>query len=171
MLSSAIIIFISKWKIFLVILEKMFLKKIIFLLLAKSWAEKCPDGWDEFQGHCYMIGTNFYENSKLRTWHNAKVSLNIYFSQLEWLKFINLNFKWLFKADCELLGSHLAVIETQEENDFLNSRLPSLHSPWIGLFDPSERYNSIIKIEVFLEVILCNMNHWIIKFLEILGPG
>ena len=54
--------------------KKMFLKKIIFLLLAKSWAEKCPDGWDEFQGHCYMIGTNFYENAKLRTWHNAKVS-------------------------------------------------------------------------------------------------
>ena len=73
-LSSAITIFISKWKILFVILKKMFLKKIIFLLLAKSWAEKCPDGWDEFQGHCYMIGTNFYENAKLRTWHNAKVS-------------------------------------------------------------------------------------------------
>ena len=53
----------------------MLIKNLIFFATAQTWAEKCPDGWNEFQGHCYMIGTNFYENAKIRTWHNAKVKM------------------------------------------------------------------------------------------------
>ena len=37
------------------------------------------------------------------------------------------------------MGSHLVVINDQDENDFLSGHLNSFQDPWIGLFDPSER--------------------------------
>ena len=61
-----------------------------------------------------MIGNHVDEHSKVRTWHNAK-------------------------AECELLGAHLVVVNDQAENDFLALHLNTFQIAWIGLFDPSER--------------------------------
>ena len=59
-------------------------------------SESCPYDWKEYNGHCYFFGNKLEEQSKLRTWHNAK-------------------------AECELLGAHLVVIEDQAERSILTN--------------------------------------------------
>ena len=86
---------------------------ILLVTLGKSEEGKCPDKWTKYNGHCYMIGNVLGEESKPRTWHQAK-------------------------AACELFGAHLAVIDDEDENTFVNNGLVPKARPWIGLFDKTE---------------------------------
>ena len=68
---------------------------LLFLVtIGRVNCEGCPDKWREFEGHCYLIGNLLGDETKARTWHNAK-------------------------SACELMGAHLVVIETEAENDFI----------------------------------------------------
>ncbi|KAK7896517.1 hypothetical protein WMY93_021842 [Mugilogobius chulae] len=72
----------------------------------------CPSGWQSFNGSCYWFVSNI---NLLTTWHEAYTK-------------------------CSDMGAHLLIINSQEEQYFINSRLPDFHHVdipdiWIGLSD------------------------------------
>ncbi|XP_055010163.1 macrophage mannose receptor 1 [Boleophthalmus pectinirostris] len=72
----------------------------------------CPSGWLSFNGSCYWLVSNI---NLLTTWHDAFTK-------------------------CSDMGSHLLIINSQEEQYFINGKLPDFHHVdipdiWIGLSD------------------------------------
>ncbi|XP_026210251.1 C-type mannose receptor 2, partial [Anabas testudineus] len=72
----------------------------------------CPLGWLSFSGSCYWMVSNKY---LLTTWHEAHMR-------------------------CSDHGAHLVIINSQEEQFFINGNLPDFHHVdipdiWIGLSD------------------------------------
>ncbi|XP_023194031.1 macrophage mannose receptor 1-like [Xiphophorus maculatus] len=72
----------------------------------------CLPGWQSFNGSCYWIVSNV---NQLTTWYEA---LN----------------------KCSAMGAHLLFINSQEEQFFINAKLPDFHQVdipdiWIGLSD------------------------------------
>ncbi|CAG5867752.1 unnamed protein product [Menidia menidia] len=75
----------------------------------------CPPGWpgwQSFAGSCYWMVSNV---NLLTTWHEAFTK-------------------------CSDMGAHLLIINSQEEQFFINSKLPDFHNAdvpdlWIGLSD------------------------------------
>ncbi|XP_062291189.1 macrophage mannose receptor 1 [Scomber scombrus] len=75
----------------------------------------CPKGWVSFAGNCYWMVSNI---NLLTTWHDAVTK-------------------------CSETGSHLLIIESQEEQFFINAYLPDFHQVdipdiWIGLSDKDQ---------------------------------
>ncbi|XP_029941424.1 macrophage mannose receptor 1-like [Salarias fasciatus] len=72
----------------------------------------CPDGWQSFSGSCYWMVSN---RNMMTTWPEAFTK-------------------------CSDLGAHLLIINSQEEQFYINSYLPHLNykdipDMWIGLSD------------------------------------
>ncbi|CAL9682123.1 unnamed protein product [Knipowitschia caucasica] len=72
----------------------------------------CPSGWQSFNGSCYWFVSN---TNLLTTWHEA-------FTQ------------------CSSMGSNLLIINSKEEQFFINGKLPDFHHVdipdiWMGLSD------------------------------------
>ncbi|XP_023264465.1 macrophage mannose receptor 1-like [Seriola lalandi dorsalis] len=72
----------------------------------------CPAGWLSFSGSCYWTVSN---TNLLTTWHQAFTK-------------------------CSDMGAHLLIINSQEEQFFINGQLPEFHQVdipdiWIGLSD------------------------------------
>ncbi|XP_047425524.1 macrophage mannose receptor 1 [Mugil cephalus] len=72
----------------------------------------CASGWLSFNGSCYWFVSNI---NRLTTWHEASNA-------------------------CEEMGAHLLIINNQEEQFFINGKLPDFHQVdipdiWIGLSD------------------------------------
>lgn len=72
----------------------------------------CPDGWLSFSGSCYWLVSN---TDLLTSWHEAHTK-------------------------CTDESAHLLIINNQEEQYFINGRLPDFHHVdipdiWIGLSD------------------------------------
>ncbi|XP_068430349.1 uncharacterized protein [Clinocottus analis] len=75
----------------------------------------CPPGWLSFAGSCYWTVSNV---NLLTTWHEAVTS-------------------------CSAEGAHLLIINSQEEQFFINGNLPDFHQVdvpdiWIGLSDKDQ---------------------------------
>ncbi|XP_034047429.1 C-type mannose receptor 2-like [Thalassophryne amazonica] len=75
----------------------------------------CPPGWDGFNGSCYWTVSN---TGLLTTWHEAQ-------------------------DKCSSMGAELLRINSQEEQYFVNGKLPDFHQVdipdmWIGLSDKYE---------------------------------
>ncbi|KAM6975835.1 uncharacterized protein LKV04_015092 [Tautogolabrus adspersus] len=75
----------------------------------------CPDGWMSFSGSCYWMVSNI---NLLTTWHDAFTK-------------------------CSDQGAHLLIINSQEEQLFINGKLPDFHQVdipdiWIGLSDKDQ---------------------------------
>ncbi|XP_026154124.1 macrophage mannose receptor 1 isoform X2 [Mastacembelus armatus] len=78
----------------------------------------CPPGWLSFAGSCYWLVSNL---NLLTTWHEALTR-------------------------CSDLGAHLLIINSQEEQFFINGYLPDFHQVdipdiWIGLSDKDQDGN------------------------------
>ncbi|RVE65935.1 hypothetical protein OJAV_G00121150 [Oryzias javanicus] len=72
----------------------------------------CPLGWKTFAGNCYWMVTN---TNLLTSWHEAYLR-------------------------CSHMGAHLLIINSEEEQFFINGNLPDFHNVdipdiWIGLSD------------------------------------
>uniref|UniRef100_A0A8C7H2E0 C-type lectin domain-containing protein n=1 Tax=Oncorhynchus kisutch TaxID=8019 RepID=A0A8C7H2E0_ONCKI len=76
----------------------------------KKFEEKtcCSNGWMRFEGSCYYIST-FYISTVKNTWDHAR-------------------------QDCLSKGADLAIIESKDEQMFING-LKSVSHVWIGLTD------------------------------------
>ncbi|XP_069566819.1 macrophage mannose receptor 1-like, partial [Brachyistius frenatus] len=75
----------------------------------------CPPGWLSFSGSCYWMVSNI---NLLTTWHEAFTK-------------------------CSDLGAHLLIINSQDEQFFINGKLPDFHQVeipdiWIGLSDKDQ---------------------------------
>ncbi|XP_051907364.1 macrophage mannose receptor 1 [Hippocampus zosterae] len=75
----------------------------------------CPAGWQSFSGSCYWLVSN---TDLLTTWYEAF-------------------------ATCSNEGAHLLVINSQDEQFFINGKLPDFHQVdvpdiWIGLSDKDQ---------------------------------
>ncbi|XP_047200502.1 macrophage mannose receptor 1 [Hippoglossus stenolepis] len=75
----------------------------------------CPDGWSSFAGSCYWLISNI---NLLTTWHDALTK-------------------------CSDMGAHLLIIDSQEEQFYINGKLPDFHQVdipdiWIGLSDKDQ---------------------------------
>ncbi|XP_074546917.1 uncharacterized protein LOC141805663 [Halichoeres trimaculatus] len=75
----------------------------------------CPAGWLSFSGSCYWVVSN---NNMLTTWHDAFTK-------------------------CSDMGARLLIINSQEEQFFINGRLPDFHQVdipdiWLGLSDKDQ---------------------------------
>lgn len=75
----------------------------------------CPPGWNSFAGSCYWIVSNL---NLLTTWHEAYTK-------------------------CSDEGAHLLIINSQEEQFYINGFLPDFHQVdipdiWIGLSDKDQ---------------------------------
>ncbi|XP_005917437.1 macrophage mannose receptor 1 [Haplochromis burtoni] len=75
----------------------------------------CPAGWQSFGGSCYWMVSNI---NLLTTWHEAFTK-------------------------CSAIGAHLLIINSQEEQYFINGKLPDFHQVdipdmWIGLSDKDQ---------------------------------
>ncbi|GLD55459.1 macrophage mannose receptor 1 [Lates japonicus] len=75
----------------------------------------CPPGWLSFAGSCYWMVSNI---NLLTTWHEALTK-------------------------CSDMGAHLLIINSQEEQFFINGNLPDFHQVdipdiWIGLSDKDQ---------------------------------
>ncbi|XP_067232917.1 C-type mannose receptor 2-like [Chanodichthys erythropterus] len=77
-----------------------------------SWDGNCPEGWMKFRNKCYIFKGNHHHQTEIKTnWTSAR----------DW---------------CRQQGGDLAVIDDQNENDFVASYLKDLVVPvWIGLSD------------------------------------
>ncbi|KAM3599721.1 uncharacterized protein V6R79_010309 [Siganus canaliculatus] len=75
----------------------------------------CPEGWLSFSGSCYWLVSNI---NLLTTWHEAL-------------------------TQCSSIGAHLLIINSEEEQFFINGYLPDFHQVnipdlWIGLSDKDQ---------------------------------
>ncbi|XP_033951501.2 uncharacterized protein [Pseudochaenichthys georgianus] len=75
----------------------------------------CPPGWQSFFGSCYWMVSNV---NLLTTWHDAATK-------------------------CSDLGAHLLIINNQDEQFYINGKLPDFHQVeipdlWIGLSDKDQ---------------------------------
>ncbi|KAG7499177.1 macrophage mannose receptor 1-like [Solea senegalensis] len=75
----------------------------------------CPAGWMSFAGSCYWMVSNIH---LLTTWYDAYTR-------------------------CSDIGAHLLIINSQEEQFFINGKLPDFHQTdipdiWIGLSDKDQ---------------------------------
>ncbi|CAJ1070748.1 macrophage mannose receptor 1 [Xyrichtys novacula] len=75
----------------------------------------CPLGWLSFSGSCYWMVSN---TNLLTTWHDALTK-------------------------CSDMGAHLLIINNEEEQFFINGRLPDFHQVdipdiWLGLSDKDQ---------------------------------
>ncbi|XP_041666073.1 macrophage mannose receptor 1 [Cheilinus undulatus] len=75
----------------------------------------CPTGWLSFSGSCYWVVSNI---NLLTTWHDAVLK-------------------------CDGMGAHLLYINNQEEQYFINGKLPDFHQVdipdiWLGLSDKDD---------------------------------
>ncbi|XP_062340567.1 macrophage mannose receptor 1 [Osmerus eperlanus] len=75
----------------------------------------CPRGWQSFAGNCYWMVSN---NNLLTNWYEAQTR-------------------------CADLGANLMTVKSQDEQYFLNSRLPDFHQTdvpdvWIGVSDKDQ---------------------------------
>ncbi|KAK2888177.1 uncharacterized protein [Channa argus] len=75
----------------------------------------CPLGWLSFAGSCYWMVSNAF---LLTSWHEAHTR-------------------------CSDMGAHLVIINSQEEQFFINGKLPEFHQVdipdiWIGLSDKDQ---------------------------------
>ncbi|TNN53351.1 Macrophage mannose receptor 1 [Liparis tanakae] len=75
----------------------------------------CPPGWLSFAGSCYWTVSNI---NLLTTWYQAL-------------------------TQCTAMGAHLLIINSQEEQFFINGKLPDFHlvdvpDIWIGLSDKDQ---------------------------------
>nr|XP_020506487.1 macrophage mannose receptor 1-like [Labrus bergylta] len=75
----------------------------------------CPSGWLSFSGSCYWMVSNI---NLLTTWHDAFTK-------------------------CSDQGAHLLIINSQEEQFFINGKLPDFHQVdipdiWLGLSDKDQ---------------------------------
>ncbi|KAK5879066.1 hypothetical protein CesoFtcFv8_024411 [Champsocephalus esox] len=75
----------------------------------------CPPGWQSFSGSCYWMVSNVH---LLTTWHDAATK-------------------------CSDLGAHLLIINNQDEQFYINGKLPDFHQVeipdlWIGLSDKDQ---------------------------------
>ncbi|XP_061732556.1 macrophage mannose receptor 1 isoform X2 [Nerophis ophidion] len=75
----------------------------------------CPPGWLSFAGSCYWLVSN---TNLLTTWHDAFTK-------------------------CSDVGAHLLIVNSKDEQFFINGRLPDFHQVdipdiWIGLSDKDQ---------------------------------
>ncbi|XP_049459415.1 macrophage mannose receptor 1 [Epinephelus fuscoguttatus] len=87
----------------------------------------CPPGWRSFAGNCYWMVSNI---NLLTTWHEAYTK-------------------------CSDMGAYLLIINSQEEQFFINGNLPDFHhidipDIWIGLSDKDQdgHFKWVDKTEV-----------------------